>query len=141
MGYVWQVLNQSGTVKGRRSRIRKPPKPLYADSFECAFCGGFGKDRNSRYAYCRVCGGTGRVGVRPPVITCAFCGGKGQTRGSDMSCPVCKGVGVVSVRPPIQICPECSGTGHRSTGRLYCMKCRGVGVVTAKECGDGSIGL
>jgi len=133
MGYVWQVLNQSKTVQGRRVRMRKPPKLLYADSFECAFCGGFGKDRSSRHALCRVCGGSGRVRMHPPVIICAFCNNKGQTRGSDMTCSVCKGAGVVSVKPPIGVCPECSGTGHGNTGRLYCMNCSGAGVVTVRE--------
>ena len=126
--YVWQLLGQSNEGMGIRGAI---PKPLHVDSVDCAFCRGTGEDRNS-HQRCRICGGSGRVNVRPPVVTCAFCRGNGQTPWGDMTCPVCRGAGAVSVREPIERCPQCRGSGKNPKGRLYCATCRGSGVVTAK---------
>ena len=41
MGYVWQIVSESGTVKRGRIAIKKP---LYIDSVACAFCGGSGEE-------------------------------------------------------------------------------------------------
>jgi hypothetical protein len=60
MGYAWQILSESGTVERERIAIRKPPKPLYIDSVECAFCGGSGEGR----LYCMECRGVGVVSVK-----------------------------------------------------------------------------
>ncbi|MBA7466929.1 hypothetical protein ES707_02123 [subsurface metagenome] len=77
----------------------RPPKC----TFDCAFCGGTGKDPDSIISeeMCRVCKGKGKITKNiscKELIDCAFCEGKGVDPNSIVSlevCPVCLGTGKV----------------------------------------------
>lgn len=118
--YAHHVLAAFSKVGGRGSR-----KKRFVDQVACANCGGSGEDpKYGNGSKCPVCGATGQVRVKPPVVTCLKCSGTGCEHG-DLSCLACKGMGVVPVRPEATTCPRCKGTGNE--GVFYCIACKGQG--------------
>jgi len=121
MEYAKEVLKKSGKLQGRGIRNKR-----FVDSVPCAYCRGTGVDpKYGNMSKCPICGATGEVKVKPPVVTCLKCLGTGR-EGGDLSCLACKGVGVVSVRPEADTCPKCKGTGKE--GIFYCTVCQGQGI-------------
>jgi len=121
MRYAMEVLAKFAKIEGRRPRNK-----LFVDSVECAYCCGSGVDpKYGNMSRCPICGATGEVKVKPPVVTCLKCLGTGR-EGGDLSCLACRGVGVVSVRKEASACPKCKGTGE--DGIFYCTVCKGQGI-------------
>lgn len=121
MEYAKEVLAKSNKLEGRRSRSKR-----FVDSVPCAYCRGTGADpKFGEGSRCPVCGATGEVKVKPPVVTCLKCRGSGR-EGGDLNCLACKGIGVVSVPKDGTTCPKCKGTGK--DGIFYCLVCKGQGI-------------
>jgi|GEM_PF-612263 len=119
--YAQHVIALFSKVGGPRSRRKQ-----FVDQVTCAYCGGSGEDpKYGNGSKCPVCGATGQVRVKPPVVTCLKCSGTGR-EGGDLSCLACKGKGVVSVRPEATTCPSCKGTGEE--GVFCCIGCKGQGI-------------
>ena len=121
MEYARKILDRSGKLKGRQVRSKR-----FVDSVTCAYCRGSGVDpKYGNMSKCPVCNATGRVGVKPPVVTCLKCRGTGREGGS-LTCLACRGIGVVTVRKDAITCPKCRGTGR--DGVFYCTPCKGQGI-------------
>jgi len=121
MEYAKEILDRSGKLKGKHVRSKR-----FVDSVPCAYCHGSGVDpKYGNLSKCPVCGATGRISVKPPVVTCLNCRGTGRESGN-LSCLACRGIGVVSVRKDATTCPKCRGTGR--DGVFYCTPCKGQGI-------------
>ncbi|MFQ5916140.1 MAG: hypothetical protein ACE5JS_23445 [Nitrospinota bacterium] len=102
----------------------------------CGFCRGTGKDpfgQLSHLASCQVCGGSGDVLLREPIIQCAFCGGTGVHFDTRNTCLACHGRGVSTLAEPRAPCPACEGSGRAPGRDLHCLTCNGTGMVAVKE--------
>ena len=122
MEYAREVLARSARLEGERVREKR-----FVDQVSCAYCQGTGVDpKYGNGSRCPVCGATGTVRVKPPVITCLKCSGTGR-EGGNLSCLACRATGVVSVRKEAATCTKCRGTGEE--GVFYCSLCKGQGIV------------
>ena len=105
-----------------------------ATQITCGFCKGTGKDPFdllSELATCQVCGGTGKVEVKEPVIKCVYCNGSGAYHNTRLTCTVCNGKGVVTApESPTEWCPKCEGTGTTIDSAMPCLNCKGKGIVS-----------
>lgn len=68
---------------------------MKSTKLECAFCQGKGTQPGTDRISCVVCGGSGRVKVRPPYNICKECEGKGKKLGANLYCLACHGKGVI----------------------------------------------
>lgn len=134
------VKTQQKKSKRRRTvgaGTRAKPEPM-TGTIECAFCRGTGKDPFgclSALSNCQVCGGTGEIHAKQPVLPCAFCNGTGvQPNMTDrLHCLACSGTGVVPVVEDPVKCPACDGAGHQMKPaakgkrllRQRCLVCNG----------------
>ncbi len=122
MSFAWNVLALGNQRRpGQRQRRKR-----FVHEVECAYCHGRGIDpKYGNTSRCPVCGGTGNIKVKPPVVTCLRCHGTGR-KDSGLSCLACRGTGVVPVAKDATTCPKCGGTGR--DGVFYCMHCKGQGI-------------
>ena len=123
MEYAKEVLDKYG---GGVHRTNRPRQKHFVDFITCAYCHGTGEDpKYGNGSKCPICGATGEIRVKPPVVTCLKCNGSGR-EGGDLSCLACKGKGMVSVGKDAGVCSKCHGTGE--DGIFYCSVCKGQGI-------------